>query len=348
MASSCERTPSGCWAGAVVGGDPPAELRALRIEAPGRTERDPRAHRLLQSAGVVRGDAIETARELLALGSGPTRTSRLGASSRASKRNTRGTSAILADLETEIGRLDQIYDADDRSHRPRRISPQVMESLLDSYRAGNLLGGRLPVVLDGAFDGLAPEARDAAVRRAEPQHRRAVDRRDRRPRSDEERDPAGGTIVLWPESGEEPALEPSQRSCRNNDGSRGGPQRGRRVRRLVPAQRQAGVHRPLRRRCGLARSGRRAAARRPRGRRGVLGPGPRRSPKSIELVPSDVIVCANQAAMVFEIHVTLAAPEGEPPTTMIMDAVEMFVLDDDGKISELRAYWDMSRARSRA
>jgi steroid delta-isomerase len=70
--------------------------------------------------------------------------------------------------------------------------------------------------------------------------------------------------------------------------------------------------------------------------------------KSIELVPSDVIVCANQAAMVFEIHVMLATSEGEPPATMIMDAVEVFVIDDDGKISELRAYWDMSRARSRA
>ena len=70
--------------------------------------------------------------------------------------------------------------------------------------------------------------------------------------------------------------------------------------------------------------------------------------ESIELVPSDVIVCANQAAMVFEIHVTLAVPEGQPPAGMIMDAVEVFVIDDDGKIAELRAYWDMSRARSRA
>ncbi|HTK15741.1 MAG TPA: nuclear transport factor 2 family protein [Acidimicrobiia bacterium] len=69
--------------------------------------------------------------------------------------------------------------------------------------------------------------------------------------------------------------------------------------------------------------------------------------ESIELVPSDVIVCADQAAMVFEIHVTLPAPEGDPPTTLIMDAVEVFVLDGDGKISELRAYWDMSRARTR-
>ena len=69
---------------------------------------------------------------------------------------------------------------------------------------------------------------------------------------------------------------------------------------------------------------------------------------SIELVPNDVISCGNQAAMVFEIHVTLAAPEGSPSTTMIMDAVEVFVLDDAGRISELRAYWDMSRARTRA
>ena len=39
---------------------------------------------------------------------------------------------------------------------------------------------------------------------------------------------------------------------------------------------------------------------------------------------------------------------GDPPTTMMMDAVEIFVIDDDGHIAELRAYWDMSRARTRA
>jgi uncharacterized protein (TIGR02246 family) len=68
--------------------------------------------------------------------------------------------------------------------------------------------------------------------------------------------------------------------------------------------------------------------------------------ESIELVPSDIIVCANQAAMVFQIHVTIA---GDPkPTVMEMDAVEIFEIDDDGLISEMRAYWDMSRSRSRA
>ena len=64
---------------------------------------------------------------------------------------------ILADLEAEIARLDQIYDAEIDRVAPTDLA-QVMESLLDSYRAGNLLGGRLPVVLDGAFDGLAPAA----------------------------------------------------------------------------------------------------------------------------------------------------------------------------------------------
>ena len=33
---------------------------------------------------------------------------------------------------------------------------------------------------------------------------------------------------------------------------------------------------------------------------------------------------------------------------MVMDAVEVFVIDEQGKIAELRAYWDMSRdARAR-
>jgi steroid Delta-isomerase len=65
--------------------------------------------------------------------------------------------------------------------------------------------------------------------------------------------------------------------------------------------------------------------------------------ESIVLEPKDVIVCANQAAMVFEINVSLAGGSG-----MAIDAVEIFVLDDDARISELSAYWDMSRARPRA
>lgn len=60
----------------------------------------------------------------------------------------------------------------------------------------------------------------------------------------------------------------------------------------------------------------------------------------IEMKPSDVIVCGNEACMVFEIVATIG--DG----TMIMDAVETFVLDDAAKIVGMKAYWDMTRARS--
>jgi len=61
----------------------------------------------------------------------------------------------------------------------------------------------------------------------------------------------------------------------------------------------------------------------------------------IEMKPRDVIVCSNEAVMVFEIHVTIG--DGG----MIMDAVETFAVNDDVKIVEMKAYWDMQRARSR-
>jgi steroid Delta-isomerase len=59
----------------------------------------------------------------------------------------------------------------------------------------------------------------------------------------------------------------------------------------------------------------------------------------IELVPTDVIVCGPEAAMVF----TIQAHTGDGG--MGFDAVETFLVDDDGKITLLKAYWDMSRAR---
>lgn len=62
---------------------------------------------------------------------------------------------------------------------------------------------------------------------------------------------------------------------------------------------------------------------------------------SITLVPSNVIVCGDEAVMVFEIHVAIG--DGG----MVMDAVEVFSLDADGRIGMLKAYWDMARARPR-
>jgi steroid delta-isomerase len=59
----------------------------------------------------------------------------------------------------------------------------------------------------------------------------------------------------------------------------------------------------------------------------------------IELVPSEVTVCGDEAAMVFEIHATVGG------ATMVIDAVEVFTIGSDGRIALLKAYWDMAKAR---
>ena len=60
---------------------------------------------------------------------------------------------------------------------------------------------------------------------------------------------------------------------------------------------------------------------------------------SFTLEPRSVVVCGDEGAMAFEIHVALAGG------TMVMDAVEIFTVGDDGKIVLLKAYWDMAQAR---
>jgi hypothetical protein len=57
---------------------------------------------------------------------------------------------------------------------------------------------------------------------------------------------------------------------------------------------------------------------------------------------NDVIVCGPAAAMVLEIHVTIG------DAGMIMDCVETLEVSDNGKIAGMKAYWDMTRARTRA
>ncbi|HTK15742.1 MAG TPA: hypothetical protein VL769_05065 [Acidimicrobiia bacterium] len=184
----------------VVGGDPPAELRAFRIEAPSRNERVRELIDVLQSAGVVRGDAIKTARDLLAAEPAEERAPGWGVVEGLEEDDARH-GRVLAELETEIARLDGIYDADIGQIGPEDLA-QVIESLLDAYRAGNLLGGRLPVVLDGAFDGVPPEPRDAAIRvlsrNSDVQSIIVTDDLDVM----KSLTAAGGTIVLWPESAE--------------------------------------------------------------------------------------------------------------------------------------------------
>jgi steroid delta-isomerase len=61
----------------------------------------------------------------------------------------------------------------------------------------------------------------------------------------------------------------------------------------------------------------------------------------IELKLKDVIVCGAEAAMLLEIHAVMG--DGG----MVMDCVETVEVDDNGKISGMKAFWDMSRARPR-
>ena len=63
--------------------------------------------------------------------------------------------------------------------------------------------------------------------------------------------------------------------------------------------------------------------------------------ESIEMKLIDVIVAGGEAAMTLEIHVTIGGSE------TIMDCIETLEVNDDGKISGMKAYWDMTRVRTR-
>jgi ketosteroid isomerase-like protein len=59
----------------------------------------------------------------------------------------------------------------------------------------------------------------------------------------------------------------------------------------------------------------------------------------IELFCKDVIVCGDEMVMILEIHATTSG------STMVMDAIDVFAVNADGRIASLKAFWDMTRAR---
>jgi steroid Delta-isomerase len=60
---------------------------------------------------------------------------------------------------------------------------------------------------------------------------------------------------------------------------------------------------------------------------------------SIVLEPKLVHVCANEAALVMEIHSMIGGAE------IVVDAVDIFTFDDDGLIQTGKAYWELEKAR---
>lgn len=62
----------------------------------------------------------------------------------------------------------------------------------------------------------------------------------------------------------------------------------------------------------------------------------------LEMRIRDVIACGSEAAALLEIEATIG--DGG----MILDVVETFELDEEGRIRLMKAYWDMARARPRS
>ena len=66
--------------------------------------------------------------------------------------------------------------------------------------------------------------------------------------------------------------------------------------------------------------------------------GARELADRIELRPTSVIVTGAEAAMVFDIHAHIG--DGG----MVLQAVDVMQIDDDGRLVAVRAYWDMAAA----
>ena len=71
---------------------------------------------------------------------------------------------------------------------------------------------------------------------------------------------------------------------------------------------------------------------------GAFWDGARELADRIELVPVAVIITGDEAAMVFEIHAHIG--DGG----LLMQAVDVMRVDDDGRLLGVRAYWDMATA----
>jgi len=71
---------------------------------------------------------------------------------------------------------------------------------------------------------------------------------------------------------------------------------------------------------------------------GAFWDGARELADRIELMPVAVIVTGDEAAMVFEIHAHIG--DGG----LLMQAVDVMRVDDDGRLLGVRAYWDMATA----
>jgi hypothetical protein len=193
------------------GDDLAGDLRAQRIEAPARADRIRELEEVLRAAGVeVVGDVMGHVRVFMAsppsvhIPQPPTWPMLVArpvvplAEVEALEQQRVAQQELLDELEADIMRLDATRD-DDLAQLAPDDFVRVIDAMFDAYRAGDVLEGRLPLVLDGVLDGLAADVRDpAVVALADADDVQVIVVTDD-PEVTNCVSEAGGTIVRWPE-----------------------------------------------------------------------------------------------------------------------------------------------------
>jgi hypothetical protein len=205
------RTRARALLGHEPGDDLASELRALPTDAPTRADPIRKIADCLRGAGIdVLDDVMGQARAFLQsppsvhIPQAPTwpmmvpgSVVPLGEVERLEQQRVEQED-LLEEIGVEMLRLDTTRDSDLVQLAPSDFV-RVIEAMLDAYRAGEVLEGRLPLVLDGVLDGLDVEVRDAAVLAlADADDAQIIVVTDDAEVTKRVSD-AGGTIVRWPE-----------------------------------------------------------------------------------------------------------------------------------------------------
>ncbi len=164
------------------GPDAEAELRALRVPPEYPPEQVEALAAALREGGVpVTDDVVGCAHAFLAAAESSKRSAPaseapspaaeaptpVGAASApdvdALEEQRRAHERALDDIEQELARLDAVAAVDVARPGAQDLA-SALGVVLDEYRAGDLLNGTLPLVIDGVLDDLPADARETAVR----------------------------------------------------------------------------------------------------------------------------------------------------------------------------------------
>jgi len=213
------RARAAAMLGHFPGEDPATELRSLRRDHPDAERLRARLVEELGAAGVACAahDDVETAARAVLVMRRADRNPRRDASGRRPHR-TDDLARLLHDRdrnEAALARVEQELAAviEERAVPFARLdaagAAAVVRALIARYRSGALLAGRLPLVVDRAFDGLADDALAACARVVAETHDAQVIVVSDRAQTGERMAGAGATmIVLGPDdpAGEAAAL----------------------------------------------------------------------------------------------------------------------------------------------